>query len=94
MAERLIEGLEPLRPEWFQGGTRSQKGNVARGLHPLGSPLLGIPGHTCGSCVHAGKTARGHKKCRINHTHGAATDIRWKWAACMHYERSVAHGQG
>lgn len=86
----------PATPSWFQAGTVTQTENVLRGLHPLGFSLLETPGHTCGSCAHARRKVLGktYRKCALHHTGGPATDIRLKWAACEHYERRVAHGEG
>ncbi|MFQ5503347.1 MAG: hypothetical protein ACE5F1_00960 [Planctomycetota bacterium] len=84
-------GPPPDHP-WFKGGTATQKRNVAKGLHPLGFPLLvdsrageaSAPAKTCGECKHAVK--RIYKKCLRHETRGPGTDIRWKWAACENFE--------
>lgn len=55
-------------------------------------PGTGPAGETCGSCKHIVRTRNGGKvfpKCSLNRacwTHGAATDIRVRWAACRKWE--------
>jgi hypothetical protein len=59
-------------------------------------PGTGPAGETCGSCEHlvrsgtrAGKV---FPKCGLNRakwTHGGATDVRVRWAACSKWERKT-----
>ncbi len=91
--------LPPL-PSWFTNGKTTpaiHKANVAANKHPLGLPLLKHPAQTdppvftCGNCKHCRGEWRGDTnmffKCAIAiNTHGPATDIRKKWAACMEWE--------
>ena len=72
-------------PEWYRPAQdrKTQNKNVARGLHPMGLFLLGR--ETCGTCSHMlrHKHSKTYLKCDlVKNTHGPATDIRAKWAAC------------
>lgn len=64
---------------------RNARGSAA----PIGS---GPPGETCASCkncyLHHTNGAKRWYKCKLlKPTHGAATDIRLKWAACSRFEK-------
>jgi hypothetical protein len=68
--------------------TKRQHDDVAAGRHPLlrGLKLAGN-GETCGSCIHrvptSAKTGQRWPKCEQHVTHGAASDCRKWWPACV-----------
>lgn len=70
------------------GDAVKKKRDVARGsAAPIGS---GPAGETCKTCVHsyAHRMAGTYWKCDlVKPTHGPATDIRLKWAACSRFEK-------
>lgn len=73
-------------PSWFTPSPATARQNlaVARGLHPMGMPLLG-GGASCGGCAHLFKSHKGsaYLKClKTRMTHGRGSDIRAKWPAC------------
>ena len=84
----------PDYPAWFKGGTDTQKRNVLKRLHPLGFELNKDETKTCGGCEHAATRhlAKTYKKCKLRHTGGPATDIRWKWRACVQWEPEKDRG--
>ncbi len=86
--------VTPIWPEWFYPGKNApecHKANVQRGLHPMGFPLLkqNPIEKRCRNCANA-TTHRQSKswiKCDlVKATHGPATDIRDKWAACVNWK--------
>jgi hypothetical protein len=81
-------------PEWFGGGTPTQRINVRKGLHPMGAPLLEQRNTcaTCGDCKHLFRfrptpSPKTYLKCRMGTvTRGPGSDIRRKWAACVAFQ--------
>ena len=72
----------------------TQRAHVRAGRHPMGHPMpeRGDPAtaKTCGSCAHR-QTRTGYPKCGLTKaTRGAATDIRLRWAACVHWLGEVS----
>lgn len=83
-------------PRWFRGGTATQRERVALGLHPMGRQLLAGRAETCGSCAHLQRNQwdKVYLKCALaQNTHGPATDIRAKWAACVEWKPAAGQVQ-
>lgn len=78
--------------------TLRRRAQIAAGVHPVtGRPLLDRGrGLTCGGCANlfAHGRNRTYWKCRLNATHGAATDVRVREPACDRYEAQPEAEEG
>lgn len=85
----ILSGLEG-PTEAFPGACPSQLRQVHRGLHPMGWPMPGPAGETCGSCSKCWRLDDGHHthlKCAwtSTQTRSYATDTRARWPACSRW---------
>ena len=85
----VLAGL-PGPKEAFPGACPQQLRMVHRGNHPMGHPLPGPAGETCGTCGHAYRNAmysgKAFWKCDlVKPTGGYATDTRKSWPACARW---------
>lgn len=89
-------------PDWFEAGSTIPAAhivNVRSGRHPMGNPLLGQEGATCGNCMHLAEShgSNTYFKCalmRREWTAGPGTDLRKKWAACNRWAGQTTESEG
>ena len=61
---------------------------IANGCHPVTRCALANNGQTCATCAHHVVRRRNQvwHKCDLSYSHGAGTDIRISWPACIKWE--------
>ena len=79
-------------PSWFKPSKHAlaHQERVRKGLHPLGFMLSDLK-ETCGTCAnrYVVRMSGSYHNCRkVRHTGGPGTDVRMKWQACEHWEKT------